>query len=137
MQRMSWAPLSIYSSPLVIYSSPLVIYSCCLPFYIITFWYNGLLDEFTNGLFKCSLHMTDYFLSLFEHLATIISQELSVLFLNILFQPIFHANGLLHVTHTAFSFHGGYMLSMSQYSFKCFMASCCSSTFNFSSFFIL
>ena len=94
-------PLSVYSSPLVIYSSPLVIYSC------------RLLDAFIKGLFKCFIHMTDCFLSLFEHLATLISQELSVLFLNILFQPIFfHANGLLHVTHTAFSFHGGYMLSM-------------------------
>ena len=75
----------------------------------------------------------------------------SFLFLNILSQQFhkslvyfswicfsnqfFHANGLLHVTHTAFSFHEDYMLSMSQYYFNCFIASCCSSTFNLSSLF--
>ena len=81
-------PLSVYSSPLVIYSSPLVIYSC------------RLLDAFIKGLFKCFIHMTDYFLSLFEHLATIISQDLSVLFLNILFQPIFFMQMVYYMLHT-------------------------------------
>ena len=70
-------PLSVYSGPLVIYSSPLVIYSC------------RLLDAFIKGLFKFFIHMTTYFFSLFKHLVTIISQQLSVLFLNMSFQPFF------------------------------------------------
>ena len=49
--------LSVYSSPLVIYSSPLIIYFC------------RLLDAFIKSLFKRFIHMTDYFLSLFKHLA--------------------------------------------------------------------
>ena len=42
-------PLSVYSSPLVTCSSPLVIYSC------------RLLDAFIIGLFKCFIHMYNYF----------------------------------------------------------------------------
>ena len=53
------------------------------------------------------------------------------------FQPFFHAIGWLHVLHTALSFHGGSMSYISQNSFKCFMAFCCSSTFNLGSFFTL
>ena len=60
------SPLSVNSSPLVIYSHPLVIYSC------------RLIDAFIEGLFKCFIHMTDFFLSLFKHLARIILQQLSV-----------------------------------------------------------
>ncbi len=52
------------SSPLVIYSSPLVIYSCCIIY------------PFIKDFFKM-LYPYDKFLpSFFEHLATIISQEL-------------------------------------------------------------
>ena len=108
MERMYWAPLSIYSSPLVIYSSPLVIYSCCL------------LDEFMKGFFKYFIHMTGYFISLFEHFATIISQELSVLFLDMFFQPMFCCKCLiLRYTHSHL-FSWGSMSSMSQYSIKFF-----------------
>ena len=73
-------PLSVYSSPLVIYYSPLVIYSCCL------------LDVFIKDLFKCFIHMPDYLFPLFKHLATIILQQLSVIFLNMFFQTYFYVN---------------------------------------------
>ena len=51
------------------------------------------------------------------------------------YQQFFHENSWLHVTNTALYFHQGSMSPMSQYSFQCFMASCCSSTFDLSSFF--
>ena len=66
--------------------------------------------------------MTDYFLYLFKHLATIISQELSVLLLNMFFQQFFMQMGD-YILHKSLFFHGGSMSSMSQYAFKCFMAS--------------
>ena len=53
------------------------------------------------------------------------------------FQQFFHANGWLHVTNKALYFHWGSMLPMSQYYFQCFMASCCSSIFDLSSFFTI
>ena len=90
---------------------PLVIYSCFL------------LDAIKKDIFKCFIHMTDFFHTFFKHLATKISQLHSVLFLNMFIQPFFYANGWLHVTHTALFFHGGSVSSMSQSSFKCFMAS--------------
>ena len=103
-------PLSVCSSLLVIYSSPLVIYSSSLFIYSCS-----LLDAFITDLFKCYLHMTYYFLSLFKQLATIILQQLSILFLNIFFPTIFHATGWLYVINTPLSFHWGSMSSMSQY----------------------
>ena len=118
-------PLPVYSSPLVIYSSPLVIYSC------------RLLDAFIKGLFNCFIHMTSYFLSSFEHLAKIISEKLSVFFLNMFLHPIFSCKWLITCyTHSLF-FSWGSLSSMSQYYFKWFMASCCSSNFNLGSFFTL
>ena len=77
MSKCLGPPLSVYSSPLVIYCSPLVIYSC------------HLLDAFIKGLFKCFIHITDFFLYLFKHEATKFSQQLIVLFLNMFFQPFF------------------------------------------------
>ena len=92
---MSWAPLSVYSSPLLIYSSPLVIYSCRLQY------------AFIKGLFKCSIHMTDYFLSLFKHFSKIILEELSVLFLNMFFEQYFSFKRLITCyTHILFFFMG-------------------------------
>ena len=118
-------PLSLYSSPLVIYSSPLFIYSFCLQ------------DAFIKGLLKCFIHMTHYFLFLSKYLATIVSQELSVFFLNMFFQPNFSCKRLITCyTHSLF-FSMGSMSYMSQYFINCFMASCCSSTFTLSSFFTL
>ena len=50
------------------------------------------------------------------------------------FSRICYANGWLHVTNKTIYFHRGSILPMSQYYFQCFMASCCSSTFDLSSF---
>ena len=77
-------PLSVYPSPVVIYSSPLVLYSC------------HLLDAFLAGIFKCFIYMTIYFHSFSEHVATIISPELSVIFLDRFFNQFFVNNVLLH-----------------------------------------
>ena len=113
--------LSVYSSYLVIYSSSLVIYSC------------SLLEAFIKGLFRFFIHMTDYFLYLCKYLAIIISQKLP----EDVFPTIFPCKWWLHVTNTALSFYGGFMTCMLQYSFRRFMAFCCSSTFNLSSCFTL
>ena len=116
-------PLSVYSSPLVIYSSSLGIYSCCL------------LDAFIKGILKCFIHMTNYFLSIFQHLATIISQGLSLLFLNMFFQPI---NFVMQMVDYMFDTQPFlFIWVLSKYFVKSFIASCCSSTFNLSSFFTL
>ena len=117
-------PLSVYSSPLVIYSILLGIYSC------------RILDAFIKGILKCFIHMTNYFPSIFQHLATVISQGLSLLFLNMFFKQLFFSCKWLITCYTqSLFFSFGSMSSMSKYSFKSFIASCCSSTFNSSSFF--
>ena len=85
-------PLSVYPSPLVIYSSPLVIYSCCLL----------VLGAFMTGLFTCFIHVIFSFLSISEHFAKIFPSEVLVLFLYMLFQPIFC------MSHTLAFFHGSY-----------------------------
>ena len=68
--------------------------------------------------------------SLFKHLTTINLHQLSVLFLDMFFQPFFSCKWLLHVLHKALPFHGGSMSSMSQYSFQCFVESGYPSTIN-------
>ena len=80
--------------------------------------------------------MTDYFLSLFKHFVTIMSQQLSVFFLNMFFLQFLCKWWLTCYKH-GLIFSWGSMSSISQCSFKCSMASCCSSTFNLSSFFTL
>ena len=83
------------------------------------------------------LYPYDLLISLFKHLATIISQPLSILFLNMFFQPLFSCKWLITCyTHSLF-FSWGSLSYMSQYYINCFMASCCSSTITLSSFFTL
>ena len=84
--------LSVYSSSLVIYSSPLVIYSC------------RLRDAFIKCLFKCFIHMTDFFLFLFKHLVTKTLQQLSVLFPNMFFPTIFSCKWLITCYTLSFIF---------------------------------
>ena len=61
------------------------------------------------------------FLSLFKYLVKIISQQLSLLFLNMFFQPFFHANGWLHVTNIALYFHWGfYVIDVTLFFYMCY-----------------
>ena len=63
--------------------------------------------------------MTDYFLSFLKSFTTMISQQLSVLFLNIFFQPFLSCKWLITChTHSLICSQGS-MSSMSQNPFKC------------------
>ena len=53
-----------------------------------------------TGWFTCFIQVIVFLLYISEHFATIISPKLSVLFLNIFFNPFFIANICLQVTHT-------------------------------------
>ena len=101
---------------------------------------------FMTSWFKCFKHGIVYFLSISEHLATIISPELNVLFLDMFFQPIFHYKCLITChTHTGLFFFMGVLAaviswtssssSMSHCAFKCYMSSCSISFFMINSSF--
>ena len=62
---------------------------------------------FTEDGFTYLIDTIVYFPSIAEHFVTIVSPELSVLFLNKFLHPFFNTNVWLHVTHTGLFFHGG------------------------------
>ena len=101
---------------------------------------------FMTGLFTCFINVVVCFISISEHFATIISPELCVLNLDRFVQPIFNWNFLITCqTHTDLYFFLRVLASiiywpsssssMSHVYFKCFMSTCCSSTFIFRSLF--
>ena len=100
--------------------------------------------SFTRDWFTCFIDAIVYFPSIAEQFVTIISPELSVLFLNKFFlTTIFNANVWLHVTHIGLLIFRGVLTavtsgtsSVSSISYKPLnvLSLCWSSTFNLGSF---